>query len=339
MVSLREKVVGMFLGIGIGDALGMPVETMTADEIRNRFGRVTTYMDMPDDHKWHHNLKAGQTTDDTQLTLAVARAIIKSSRFDMDAIAAEHVAELDRNNATWGPSTRNAVKRIKSGVSWELSGKTDKPNTGLGNGVVMKLAPLAVCELTDNRRLYEEYLADFTRMTHTTNEAVLGTFIHFAILRYLLKVSAADFRLWPKPSFLTIMGGAFNEAIAYLRETIEFNDDQIESWMRPYLDVFTFPVETIDDPGIISLWPNTFLVHDTLGLAYAFFMRSPGNVQSLYDAVNAGGDTDSTGSIVGGMLGALNGPDVFPDYLRRDLKNIVEIVAVANQLCDTLGIE
>ncbi|MBX4205040.1 MAG: ADP-ribosylglycohydrolase family protein [Candidatus Doudnabacteria bacterium] len=339
MISLREKIIGMFLGIGIGDALGMPVETMSAEEIRTRFGRVRSFMEMPIDHKWHHDTPAGCPTDDTYLTLAVARAFIKSNgKFDMDAIAAEHVYELGLDSQTWGPSTRNAVKRLAAGVHWSESGKTDKPNSGMGNGVVMKLAPLAAYDLSrGGNQIREHELAEFTRLTHCTNEAVISTFVHFAVLRHLLKLNPDQIETW---LLFHAIGGAFNAAFLYLR------DEEGAAIELPMLDKLSDCFKqlavhkSLTDEIILSAWPNTFLVHDTLGLSYACFLRKV-NIESLYDAINLGGDTDSTGAIVGGMLGALYGPKFFPDSLMNGLRPYIRdmIEQVANQFCDSLEIE
>ena len=72
MIS-KEKIRGMFLGIAIGDALGMPVETMTLEKIAKKFGRVNRYI-RPDGHKWYNGQPAGTWTDDTQLSLAIAES-------------------------------------------------------------------------------------------------------------------------------------------------------------------------------------------------------------------------------------------------------------------------
>ena len=39
----RDKIYGMFLGVAIGDALGMPVETMSYEQIRSDFGKIDGY--------------------------------------------------------------------------------------------------------------------------------------------------------------------------------------------------------------------------------------------------------------------------------------------------------
>jgi ADP-ribosyl-[dinitrogen reductase] hydrolase len=71
-----------FLGLALGDALGATTEFMTPGEIRAKY-------------KLHRKirgggwlgLKAGQVTDDTEMSLALARAIRQQGRWDLEAVA------------------------------------------------------------------------------------------------------------------------------------------------------------------------------------------------------------------------------------------------------------
>ena len=75
--SLRSRVRAMLHGIALGDALGAPVEKLSAAEIRARYGRVSSL-----NTEWHKmSLDAaarngrvrgnGIVTDDTLMTLAL----------------------------------------------------------------------------------------------------------------------------------------------------------------------------------------------------------------------------------------------------------------------------
>jgi ADP-ribosylglycohydrolase len=67
-----DKFRGALYGVAIGDALGGTTEFMTASEIQQKYGRVT---DIIGGGYW--NLEPGETTDDTAMTMAVARGILK----------------------------------------------------------------------------------------------------------------------------------------------------------------------------------------------------------------------------------------------------------------------
>jgi ADP-ribosylglycohydrolase len=54
--------------------------------------------------------------------------------------------------------------------------------------------------------------------------------------------------------------------------------------------------------------------------------------------VNAGGDTDTNGAMLGALLGALNGTQVFPQHLIDGLVNKDNVINTADRLCDVFGI-
>ena len=75
--SLRGRVRAMLHGIALGDALGAPVEKLSAADIRARYGRVTSLearwhkMDLPPEQRNHRIRGNGIVTDDTLMTLAL----------------------------------------------------------------------------------------------------------------------------------------------------------------------------------------------------------------------------------------------------------------------------
>ena len=62
-------------GVAVGDALGAPLEFMTAEEIRRRYGGPVTEMI---GGGWL-SVEPGEVTDDTQMTLAVAEGIAETN--------------------------------------------------------------------------------------------------------------------------------------------------------------------------------------------------------------------------------------------------------------------
>ena len=117
----KDKVRGMFLGCAIGDSLGMCVEGWDADRIKETHGRIETYID-PKGHKYHDGMRAGSTTDDTQLTITVAEALIEADGVDLDVQAAHHVKAFKKHTGGWGRTTREAIEKLANGVHWKESG-------------------------------------------------------------------------------------------------------------------------------------------------------------------------------------------------------------------------
>ena len=72
--ELLDRFCGCLLGAAVGDALGMPVEGMTAEEIRAGPGEVRDMIAPAADH-FHSGLSPGQYTDDTEQTLILAETL------------------------------------------------------------------------------------------------------------------------------------------------------------------------------------------------------------------------------------------------------------------------
>ena len=81
--ELLDRFRGCMLGVAVGDALGMPVEGLTRDEIAESLGEVREMIAPERDH-FHCGLSPGQYTDDTEQTLLLAETIIEAGFFDVE---------------------------------------------------------------------------------------------------------------------------------------------------------------------------------------------------------------------------------------------------------------
>lgn len=81
---MLNKIRGALFGLAIGDALGGTTEFLTKEEIKNKYGKVSEIMG---GGVW--KLEKGETTDDTAMTLAVARGIIKNPQNPIKEIGEE----------------------------------------------------------------------------------------------------------------------------------------------------------------------------------------------------------------------------------------------------------
>jgi ADP-ribosylglycohydrolase len=80
-------------------------------------------------------------------------------------------------------------------------------------------------------------------------------------------------------------------------------------------------------------------VYCSLPFSYMFFLRNFTSIESLYEVVSQGGDADTNASMVGALLGALNGISIFPDHLVDELEAKDQLVDAANRLCEVFKIE
>lgn len=177
--------------IAYGDAAGLPVEAMSAEQISENYGRITE-LQAPSDHPFFPGSARGTVSDDTQLSLAVAESLIRTGGFSLESLADEHIAAYRQTPRTtegapcgWGGSTIKAVERMISGIPPRESGEKGKA----GNGVVMKMAPLVVWQVlgeVDKRTRRGQYDL-LTNMTHNSEIARICTRLHGEVLSALLE--------------------------------------------------------------------------------------------------------------------------------------------------------
>jgi len=288
-----DQIEGVFLGIAIGDALGMPVETRKPEEISEKYGKITTYF--PPTRKGWENKKAGTTTDDTQLTLAVSLGMLEGGTSIQSQIK-QHLIALDESKEGWGGTTTEALKKLKEGCSPSTSGIFDNPQLGRGNGILMKMAPALIYEKVTGEDC-RPFLHNLTIMSHNTAEAIDSTNIYYTILKYCLDTDIFD----QKELLGLVKQHSGNSMLPFIERAFTQTD-------------FKTDVHEIGGEG-----KPRFSCRHSLPLSIYCFLTAPHSIESLYTAVSAGGDTDTNASIVGALVGALNGASIFPQHLINGL--------------------
>lgn len=222
--------------IAYGDAAGLPVETRDAEYIRDMYGAIDRLMPTRENPFYKGLYSPGTWSDGTELSVAVAKGIVKAQGFDMGVIADEHVAMYDQapqitkpNGQTivrgWGQSTTGAVQRYMEGIPIEQCGTKD----GAGKGVIMKMARLALWHIamdTDKDKVYDD-LDALTAFTHDSPVAQVATRVHFDILFYLSNRrfnvrEFADVGYWPAIDHQQEIGGSNKELSQALSYLIDF---------------------------------------------------------------------------------------------------------------------
>lgn len=316
---LKEKIKGVFLGVAIGDCLGMPVESFSASKIAEKYGTIYEYL-VPSEHKWFNGQLAGTYTDDSQLTLCVARSLIENG-LDLNAMAQAHVEASKVTMHGWGRTTRAAVRNLANGMSWDKAGL----NTGVGNGVAMKIAPLGLLmaqAYPDKEKIKDivDFIVNLCLTTHATSVAVSSALIQAFSIYYctlidkLEKFDPAQFR---------------NNFIAASKVGRSIATDTLTDDITSRMEML-FENRYKNDNLIEMFGGGTSYSYNSIPFTYGFFLNNYSSINSLYDIVSAGGDTDTNGSMLGALLGALHGPSVFPQNLIDGLVQKQEILTTAN---------
>jgi len=176
MQDIHERAEAAFFGLAVGDALGATVEFMTPGEITARYGC----------HKdiigggWLH-LEPGGVTDDTEMSLCIARAIDAAHGWSLERIAENFALWLKSKPVDIGDTCRRGIR------NYMLKGALETPfnEWDAGNGACMRMLPVALHTVGNNDMLVRYALAQ-GHLTHNhplSDEAciALGRLVHMAV--------------------------------------------------------------------------------------------------------------------------------------------------------------
>ena len=174
--EICDRARAAFIGMAIGDALGATVEFMTPSEIASKYG---TFRDIVGGG-WLR-LKPGQVTDDTEMALCIARSVISSQTWSLEAVADNFAAWLKSRPVDCGDTCRKGIR------AYMLHGTLETPlnEWDAGNGAAMRMLPVALYSLPD-RELLGKYALEQAHLTHNNpvSDAAclcLGEMLHLAI--------------------------------------------------------------------------------------------------------------------------------------------------------------
>jgi ADP-ribosyl-[dinitrogen reductase] hydrolase len=175
--DIRSRARAAFVGLAVGDALGAPVEFMTAGEIRTRHGVLREIVG----GGWLR-LKPGQVTDDTEMSLCVARAIAAANGWSLRGVAEEFAGWLKTKPVDVGDTCRRGIRNFM------LKGLLETPfnQWDAGNGAAMRMLPAALFTLVDDE-LLRRCVLEQARITHNhpLSDAAcitLGRLVHLALV-------------------------------------------------------------------------------------------------------------------------------------------------------------
>jgi ADP-ribosylglycohydrolase len=308
---MLERYEGAIVGLAIGDALGFPVEFIGADEIRRRFGpQGVTDFAPPRSHP------PGTYTDDTQMSLAVAEALIRVGQEPPDTVAAAIAEELVRwaaspdNDRAPGSTTMSACRRLAAGRSWRESGVSESK----GCGSTIRTAPIGLYYHADPERLVE-VAANSSRITHGHPCAVAGAVANaLAVALALQQVAPEAF----VPTIVEMTGDLSSELAAKIAQVPE-----------------ALPMAP---DGAFDVLGDAWVAEEAVACALYCFLRHPRDFgAAVLTAVNASGDSDSIGSLAGGISGAYNGIEAIPGQWRARIENSTRLLSVARRLWEAHG--
>lgn len=288
-----ERIEGGLVGLLVGDALGVPYEFQRASALPSL--AELEFTPPPGFRRSHAAVPPGTWSDDGAQALCLAASLLHHGRFVVDDFA--------RRLANWyewgylavdghvfdvGVQTGAALRTILAGGASVQPAPTD--NSGLGNGALMRVLPLALLHRGDDAALIGDARLS-SRVTHPHLRSQLCCALYCLWARGVMRGE-------PEP---------WSWAVARLRAHLAAEPDaeaELEFHIRP------------DEP---PLGRGSGYVVDSLRSAR--MVLEAGCYEAVVKAAVAlGDDTDTTAAIAGGIAGLRDGRDAIPRRWRDALR-------------------
>ena len=294
-----DRALGALAGGAVGDALGMPGQTLPREEILRRYGEITDFVAPYDGHPVSHGLVAGAITDDTEQTLLMADLLIRGQgRLDerawADALLAWESGIRARGlRDLLGPSTKRALEALVAGVPASETGRN-----GTTNGAAMRIAPVAIATPVTADRLLDAVEAA-CRVTHATREAIAAAAAVAAVISQGIEGTGFEESL---PLALEI-------ARAGARRGAPVGEADMAGRIALALDLAAGGDAARLAQGIGTSVASRCSVAAAFGVV-RLAGGDPWRAARL--AASLGDDTDTIGAIAGSMAGACRGQSALP---------------------------
>ena len=272
-------------GLGLGDALG----EMLSYQARTAPRRLA-----------ENNLPAGPWfhTDDTEMAISISAVLKSHGSVHQDALAKRFARRFERDpERGYGKMTRIQMREIMAGAKWrDMAASAFGGQGSMGNGSAMRVAPLGAYFADDLERCAEEAQAS-SKVTHTHPEGIAGA----------IAVAVAAAIAWQlREDTDANRARAFFEAV--LRHTPE---SQVR---RGILLASTTPPE-IPEADVARSLGNGSLVTAPDTVPFCLWMAAHHLnhfVAALGKTVSVGGDCDTNGAIVCGIVTLSAGRESIP---------------------------
>jgi ADP-ribosylglycohydrolase len=308
-----EQIRGCLLGLAIGDALGAPVEFMSLSAIKQRYGAGG----ITDLETWS-GFPAGSYTDDTQMTISTIEGMLAADTRGRERGIVNWQEQVYHAYLRWLETQNHAYQRrapgntcltaLRSGVM----GVVEKPiNNSKGCGGVMRTAPVGLIFGPADAFVHG---MDYAAITHGHPSGYLSAGYMAALIACILA------------------GDALEDAIVRCNELLVAHPGHEET-----LDLVLRAVEAYhsgaDVESAIRQLGEGWIGEEALGIALFCVLRFPDDyAAAVIAAANHDGDTDSTASMAGAILGTKLGAAAIPQEWIEQIENRDQLEELAAAL-------
>ena len=322
-----SRAYGALAGLALGDALGMPTQAMSPQQIQTVYGHVTGLVDGDKSQPYAPGMAAGSVTDDTEQALLIASLLLKGhgSGLNLDAGEFSHAllawedSMIERGSLDLlGPSTKAALERVRAGEDPLRVG-----GEGTTNGAAMRVTPIGIAASTSDRQLFADAVWSSCQVTHATRQGFQSAALVAAAVSLGIDAGAADVTalLW--------------EAVAFVRSLPERGawspEPDVVAATHRALKLAAQPPSSLE--WLAGQIGTAVAAAQAIPMAFALLARDP-SPRALLQVANLGGDTDTIGAIAGAILGASLGVEVFDAYGLAQVEQVsqLDLPSVATDL-------
>lgn len=322
-----SRAYGALAGLALGDALGMPTQAMSPQQIQMVYGQVTGLVDGDKSQPYAPGMAAGSVTDDTEQALLIASLLLKGhgSGLNLDAsefsqaLLAWEDSMIERGSLDLlGPSTKAALERVRAGENPLRVG-----GEGTTNGAAMRVTPIGIAASTSDRQLFADAVWSSCQVTHATRQGFQSAALVAAAVSLGIDAGAADVTdlLW--------------KAVAFVRSLPERGawspEPDVVAATHRALKLAAQPASSLE--WLAEQIGTSVASAQAIPMAFALLARDP-SPRALLQAANLGGDTDTIGAIAGAILGASLGVEVFDAYGLAQVEQVsqLDLPSVATDL-------
>ena len=331
-----SRAYGALAGLALGDALGMPTQAMSPEQIRAVYGTITGLVDADASQPYAPGMPAGSVTDDTEQALLVASLLVRgrgtsSGRVALDAGEFAHAllawedSMIERGSLDLlGPSTKAALERVRAGEDPLTVG-----GAGTTNGAAMRVTPIGIAMSTADPEAFADAVWSSCQVTHATRQGFQSAALVAAAVSMgidAVRSTTPDLRslLWKAVTYVDSLPerGAWTpdpDVVAATRRAMQLVANPASSSLECLVEQVGTSVASAQ----------------AIPMAFALLARDP-SPQALLDAANIGGDTDTIGAIAGAILGAVLGFEVFVGrgLAQVELASHLDLPSVALELLE-----
>lgn len=322
-----SRAYGALAGLALGDALGMPTQAMSPQQIQTVYGHVAGLVDGDKSQPYAPGMAAGSVTDDTEQALLIASLLLKGhgSGLNLDASEFSHAllawedSMIERGSLDLlGPSTKAALERVRAGENPLRVG-----GEGTTNGAAMRVTPIGIAASTSDRQLFADAVWSSCQVTHATCQGFQSAALVAAAVSLGIDAGAADVTdlLW--------------KAVAFVRSLPERGawspEPDVVAATHRALKLAAQPASSLE--WLAGQIGTAVASAQAIPMAFALLARDP-SPRALLQAANLGGDTDTIGAIAGAILGASLGVEVFDAYGLAQVEQVsqLDLPSVATDL-------